>query len=132
MLCFLETPVFRFALLPSYRRIITYTQSYETLCAIWYHLYHLKIVKNTHRRVFLFKNVTDFSMQLYLKENSSMGIFHVFYIVQMVRNRLKHHIYTSISMESQQIQCDEHNLSNSIACQIFHFFLSCVPPSENS
>ena len=29
------------------------TREYETLCLIWYHLYNIKNVKNTHERVFL-------------------------------------------------------------------------------
>ena len=44
------------------------------LCAIWYHLYNLKNVKNTHGGEKYF----------------SMGVFHVFKIVQMVPNRATH------------------------------------------
>ena len=35
-----------------------------------------------------------FSLQLSLKEHSSMGLFYVFQIVQMVPNRANYHIYT--------------------------------------
>ena len=49
--------------------------------AIWYHLYNLKNVKNTHGE-----------MLPLAKLLSSMGVFHVFKIVQMVPNRAIHHI----------------------------------------
>ena len=58
-------------------------------CAIWYHLYNLKNVKNTHGRV-LHLEVSAFSLQLKVK------LFHVcfsrFLIVQIIANRATHHI----------------------------------------
>ena len=63
----------------------------ETLCAIWYHFYNLKHVKNTHEGVLLLakliwyhlynlKNVksTHGRVLLLVACNFSMGIFHVF------------------------------------------------------
>ena len=47
--------------------------------AIYYHLYHLKNVKNTHGGVLLLVTLHTF-----------MGVFHIFKIVQMVPNRAKH------------------------------------------
>ena len=43
---------------------------YVVRCAIWYHLYNSKNVKNTHE-----------------------GVLKIFKIVQMVANRATHHIY---------------------------------------
>ena len=57
-------------------------------CAIWYHLYNVKNVKNTHGGVLI-------SVQLRadaLREHSSIGVFHFFKIVQMIPNRATHHI----------------------------------------
>ena len=54
-------------------------KSNEMICAI-YHLNNLKNVKNTHGGVLTL-----------LKNYSSMGVFHVFYIAQMVPNRATHH-----------------------------------------
>ena len=61
--------------------------SYMMRCAIWYLLYNLKKVKNTHGGVFL-------SVKL---QALSMGVFHVFQITQMVPNRAKNHIYISMT-----------------------------------
>ena len=58
---------------------ITFKSSYVKICAIWYHLYNLKSVKNTHGGVLLL--VVQFqakSLQLYLKKHSSMSVFYVF------------------------------------------------------
>ena len=44
------------------------TDGYVMLCAIWYHLYNLKSVKNTHGGVLLLvKLQVLFSLQLYQK-----------------------------------------------------------------
>ena len=61
--------------------------SYMMRCAIWYLLYNLKKVKNTHGEVFL-------SVKL---QALSMGVFHVFQITQMVPNRAKNHMYISMT-----------------------------------
>ena len=52
---------------------------YEILCAIWYHLYNLKSVKNTHGGMILLVKL----------QTSSMVVFHVFQIVQVMANRAK-------------------------------------------
>ena len=57
--------------------------AYWMCCAIWYHLYNLK---NTHGGVFLLKPAT------LLNVTPLHVCFHVFLIVQMVRNRTTHHI----------------------------------------
>ena len=49
--------------------------------AIWYHLYNLKNVKNTHEEVILLVNM---QLQSY---HSSMCVFHVILTIQMVPNR---------------------------------------------
>ena len=48
------------------------------LCATWYHLYNLKNVKNIHGGVILLE-VVGFSLLLYKKYHSSMGVFHVIF-----------------------------------------------------
>ena len=53
---------------------------------IWYHLYNLRNVKNTHGGCYF--------LQSCRLQHCSMGIFHVFKFVQMVPNRAKHHIFT--------------------------------------
>ena len=47
-------------------------------CVFWYHLYNLKHMKNTHGGVLLLVKL------------------HFIQIVQMVPNRAKHHIWSSI------------------------------------
>ena len=47
---------------------------YVMRCAIWYNLNNLKTVKNTHGEVLLLAH-------------SSMGVFHIYKILQMVPNR---------------------------------------------
>ena len=46
---------------------------YDTLCAICYHLYNLKNVKNTHGGVLLLV-----TMQAYNLQHSCIDVFHVF------------------------------------------------------
>ena len=53
--------------------LLTWTLTYVTLCAIWYHLYNLKNVKNTHRGVLLLVNFAAL-----LKVTLLHGCFHVF------------------------------------------------------
>ena len=45
---------------------ITFKSSYVKICAIWYHLYNLKSVKNTHGGVLLLVKLQAKSLQLYL------------------------------------------------------------------
>ena len=47
--------------------------------------------KHTWRSV-AFSKVAGFNLQLYKKSHSSMDVFHVFYIVQIVPNHAKRHI----------------------------------------
>ena len=67
------------------------------LCAIWYHLYNFKNVKNTHGR-----------MSLYNKSNTPPSHF---YIVEMVPIRAKHHIWVIDPMFRQPTE-DKTLLSN--------------------
>ena len=60
-------------------------------CAIWYHLYNLKNLKNTHEGVLLLVKLQAKNLQFYQKKHSSMGVFHAFKIVQMIPNCQKHH-----------------------------------------
>ena len=53
-------------------------------CSIWYHFYNLKSWKNTHGGVILLVNENH---------HSSMGVFLVFKIIQMVPNREKRLIW---------------------------------------
>ena len=72
---------------------------YEMLCAIWYHYYNLKNVKNNHGVVLLFLKLIPATL---LKVKLLHGcFFHVFKIVQMVLNRAKHHLYELISCVNQ-------------------------------
>ena len=54
------------------------------LCAIWYHLYNLQIMKNTHGGVLLL-----------VKLQALAGILTVFFL-QMVPNRATYHILTPL------------------------------------
>ena len=65
-------------------------------CAIWYHLYNFKNVKNIHGRVLLLVKLQAFSLKLYEKLHSAMGVFHVFKILQMVPNPVTHHIVLKV------------------------------------
>ena len=60
-------------------------------CAIWYHLRNLKNVKNAQRGELLLvklqASACNFNKTLFHGH-----FFHVFWIVQMVPNREKHHI----------------------------------------
>ena len=51
-------------------------------CVICYHFYSLKNVRNTHEGVLFLVKLQVFSQQLYEKQHSSMGVFHVSKIVQ--------------------------------------------------
>ena len=56
---------------------LIYKFTYMMLCTIWYLSYSLK------------------KLEVQLKQQPSMGVFHIFWIAQMVLNRAKHHIFTS-------------------------------------
>ena len=69
---------------------------YAMFCAIWNHSYNFKNMKNTHGGVLLLVELQPFTRILafnFLK--SSMGVFHIFKIVQMVPDRARHHIFDS-------------------------------------
>ena len=53
-------------------------------CAIWYHLYNLKNMKNTHGGVLILQPAT------LLKLTLPMGVFHLFKILQIVPNHTTH------------------------------------------
>ena len=57
----------------------------DTLCD-WYHLFNLKSVKKTHRGVILLVKLQAELSQSY---HSSMSVFNIFKIVQMLPNRAK-------------------------------------------
>ena len=61
------------------------------LCAIWYHLYNLKSVKNTNGGV-----LQALACKFTKSDTSSCLFFHVFLIVQMVPNRAKCLIYITL------------------------------------
>ena len=60
------------------------------LCAIWFHLYDLKNVKNTHGGVLL---LVKLQAEASLKSNIPPWVFFTFLIVQMVPNCAKRHKY---------------------------------------
>ena len=60
-------------------------------CAIWYHLYNLKNVKNTHWRVLILIKFQALACN-FTKIDTPRWVFFTFYIVQMVPNRVTHHI----------------------------------------
>ena len=66
---------------------------YLTLCIIWYHLYNFKNVKNTHGWVVLLVKLQTETCNFTKSNISPWMFFHVFQILQMVKNRTKHHIY---------------------------------------
>ena len=62
-------------------------------CAIWYHLYYLKNVKNTHGGVLLL-------VKLKAKLNTPSWAFFKFFLVkQMVPNQATHHIFACIKFQ---------------------------------
>ena len=69
--------------------IVTINGKYVVGCAIWYHLYNFKNVKNTPGGVLL---SAGFKPATLLKLTLLHECFHVFTIVQMVPNRAMHHI----------------------------------------
>ena len=64
-------------------------RQYVMRCAIWYHLYDLKNVKNTHGGVLiLVKSAWNFT-----KINTPAWVLFTFFlIVQMIPNRSTHHM----------------------------------------
>ena len=67
---------------------------FEMFDAIWHDLYNLKKPENTHTGVLRY-------WQLYF---TFMGVFHVFYIVQIVPNRATQYIFIHIKLERQSKQ----------------------------
>ena len=74
--------------------------SFGLLCAVWYCLYNFKNVKNTHGGVPLLAKLQPATL---LKQHSSMGVFHVFKIVQMVPKRAKPLIHTAFFQQSRHV-----------------------------
>ena len=64
-----------------------YLKLHVMRCAIWYHLYNFKNVKNTHGGVLILVACN------FTKINTSSWVFFRFLIVQMLPNRATHHIY---------------------------------------
>ena len=62
---------------------------YQTLCAIWYHLYSLKNMKNNHRGVLLLVKLQAKACNFTKINTSPSVIFTFFKIAQMVPNRAK-------------------------------------------
>ena len=68
---FLYSPVFRFCFLLyilksfSLFSLVFLIREYLMSCAIWYHLYNLKSVKNTHGGVLLLVKLQGKSLQIY-------------------------------------------------------------------
>ena len=56
------------------------------LCAIWYHLYNLKNVKNTHGEMSLLVKLQAY----FSKRNTPPWVSYVSQIVQMVPNHATH------------------------------------------
>ena len=64
-------------------------------CAIWYQLYNLKNVKNTHggvKKAWL-KARNKLKACNVTKSNTLPWVFFTFQIVQIIPNCAKHHIY---------------------------------------
>ena len=64
-------------------------------CAIWYHLYNFKNVKNIHGRVLLLVKLQAFSLKLYEKLHSAMGVFHVLNSTNGTKSRNASHCFKS-------------------------------------
>ena len=62
-------------------------------CAIWHHLHNFKNVKNTYGGVLLLVKLQGEACNFTESNYSSMGVFHVCQIVQMIPNRATHHVY---------------------------------------
>ena len=67
------------------------------LCAIWYHLYNLKNVKNTHGGVLLLVKLQALACK-FAKSDSAWMFFAFFYIVKMVRNRAKRLMFGNLAI----------------------------------
>ena len=64
------------------------------LCAIWYHLYNLTAMKNTHGGVLLLVKLQALARRLQLAtllKLALLRIFHDFEIAQVVSNCATHH-----------------------------------------
>ena len=86
--CFLKTELL-FKPVKSFR-FKKSSRTYLVFCAIWYHLYNLKNVKNIHGR---------------LKLTLLPWCFYVFWTVQMVPNRARHHIVWQVgNWRENQVQ----------------------------
>ena len=79
------------------RSVSFWKHIYETLCAIWYHLYNIRKRVKLPWRSLTFSKVAGFSLQLYWKYHSSKSVFPVFWILKMLRNCSKRFIYLTIT-----------------------------------
>ena len=78
-------------------------------CAICYHLYKLKNVKNTHGGVLLlvklqaisFAQFQERKKHLWMSNTPPWLFFTFFKIIQMVPNRAKHHIYAKLGSKDE-------------------------------
>ena len=70
-----QSPAMSLLSLTSYHAMST-SWSYETFCAIWYHLYNSKIVKNTHGRVLLLVTLQVFN---FTKSNTPPWVFFMIF-----------------------------------------------------
>ena len=84
---------------------------YVMRCAIWYHLYNLKNVKNTHGGVLILVKLQA-SADNFTKINTPPWVFFTFVqmhvcmfvqIVQMVPNRATHHILLILQTETSTL-----------------------------
>ena len=63
------------------------------LCAIWYHLYNLKNVENTHGGVLPLVKLQDLACK-FAKSDSAMDVFRVFlYCTNGTKSRKASHIW---------------------------------------
>ena len=66
---------------------------YVVLCAIWYHSYNLKNLKNTHRGVLILVKLQAEGCNFSKSDTPRWVFFTLFKLYKMAPNRVKHHIY---------------------------------------
>ena len=81
--------------LRDFRLITTSFHTYLLMmrCAIWYHLYNLKNVKNTHWRVLILVKLQASACNLTIINTPPWVFFTFFKLYIMVPNRATHHTY---------------------------------------
>ena len=90
---------------------------------ICYHFYNLKNVKNMHEGEILSLNLQAEACSFTKEYHSSMDVFPVYKIVQMVPNRAKHHICENIGLSRLQKVYGTHLVCGSSACLIIRVCL---------